>query len=211
MKIRHWNYLAFALASSQLAFVSNAVAGGSVPDCDYTKLVVNAPSTVNLVAQGKSSGSVEGTDKELGYLRYKCSSGKLVIDTKNNVRIRKGYEFNLTNGSVNEVILNGDQEANITEVTASEFDLSVYGSATSQVSGNAEYLSVTADGDADVDASELKAKKVKVRINGSGQVKVHASETLDAQANGSGRIEYSGVPKHLKASFNGSGSISSTQ
>ncbi|WP_104399787.1 GIN domain-containing protein [Vibrio penaeicida] len=208
MKALHISYMALALTSSHQAFANTDLVRAEIPNCNYTKLVVNAPSKIKLIAQGQPSGSVQGTSKELGYLKYKCSDGILEIDTKRNVSIRKGYSFNLANGSISKVILNGNQQANISELVTKEFSLASYGSAKSVISGKVEYFNVTADGEANVDSSTLESQKGKVWLNGSGSVKINSSEELSAEVNGSGRIEYIGTPKQLDVSFNGTGSIS---
>lgn len=208
MKALHISYMALALTSSHQAFANTDLVRAEIPNCNYTKLVVNAPSTLNLIAQGQPSGIVQGTDKELGYLKYKCSKGTLEIDTKRNASIKKGFNFDLTNGSIETVILNGSQQARISKLATKEFSLASYGSTKSVISGKVEYFNVTADGEANVDSSTLESQKGKIGLNGSGLVKINSSEELSADVNGSGRIEYIGTPKQLDVSFNGTGSIS---
>ncbi|EPI6794948.1 GIN domain-containing protein [Vibrio vulnificus] len=174
-----------------MAFANGNLVESKIPTCDYTTLTINVPSTVKLVARGESSGSVKGVNKELDALKYSCSNGKFEISTKAKVAIKDGYMFELANGSLTKLTLNG--------------------AGKSSLLGQVEHLSVSLNGAAQVDASALESQTGKVKVNGSGLVRLNVSSELNAKVNGSGRIEYIGEPKSLEAKVNGVGSISLMQ
>jgi hypothetical protein len=57
-----------------------------------------------------------------------------------------------------------------------------------------------------LDLHDLVAGDVTVRLGGTGDVRVHASSTLDATLSGTGSIRYSGHPS-VTARTTGTGSI----
>ncbi len=211
MKIKYVSCLTMLLISGPLAFANGNLVESKIPPCDYTSLTINVPSTVKLVARGEAFGSVKGINQELDSLKYSCSNGKLEISTEAKVTIKDGYIFELANGSLSKLTLNGAQKVDITELAAKNFHLAVNGAGKSSLLGQVEHFSVSLNGAAQVDASALESQTGKVKVNGSGLVRLNVSSELDAKVNGSGRIEYIGEPKSLEAKVNGSGSIALMQ
>lgn len=80
------------------------------------------------------------------------------------------------------------------------------GSGNIDLEGKTADLTVSLDGSGDIKTYKLMALNCKASIGGSGDVKVFASEKLDASIDGSGDIRYKGDPK-VKADIDGSGSI----
>ncbi|MBY8289055.1 DUF2807 domain-containing protein [Vibrio fluvialis] len=56
-------------------------------------------------------------------------------------------------------------------------------------------FNVSLNGSAYVEVIFLKSQTGKVNINGSGLVRLNVSSALTGEVNGSGRIEYSGIPR----------------
>lgn len=168
-----------------------------VPACDYTILIINVPSTVKLVANGDWSGRAKCINKELDTLIYTCSNGTgtFEISASDNVTIKEGLVFELSNGSISSLTLIGGQDANITDLTAKGFSLAVNGSSTSNLFGKVVDFNVSLNGSAYVEVIFLKSQTGKVNINGSGLVRLNVSSALTGEVNGSGRIEYSGIPR----------------
>ena len=211
MKIRSLSCLAIFLASSHLVFANETLAEIKIPACDYTNLIINVPSTLKLVAKGESFGIARGVTEELNALKYTCANGKLEISIQNMVNIKNGFIFELANGSVSHLTLNGGQQADVTELAAKNFNLEVNGSANSLLDGQVEHLIVSLNGSSQVEASSLESQTGKVKINGSGSVLINVSSELNAEVNGSGRIEYLAKPRILKMKVNGSGMVSLIQ
>ncbi|WP_315920120.1 GIN domain-containing protein [Vibrio fluvialis] len=207
MKIINISCLAVFFISGTLAFSNENIVETIVPACDYTRLIINVPSTVKLVANGDSSGRAKGINKELDTLIYTCSNGTFEISASDNVTIKEGLVFELSNGSVSSLTLNGGQDVNITDLAAKGFSLAVNGASTSNFFGKVVDFNVSLNGSAYVEAIYLKSQTGKVNINGSGLVRINVSSALTGEVNGSGRIEYSGIPRIIDTKINGGGSI----
>ncbi|MGL0823193.1 GIN domain-containing protein [Vibrio vulnificus] len=210
MNIKSISYLSVFLISSSLAFANESIVETIVPACDYTSLTINVPSIVKLSASGDSHGRVKGVSKELAALKYTCSNGMFKISTKDKIVIKQGQGliFELSNGSVSSLTLNGSQKVDITNLAAKSFTLAVNGASTSNLSGKVGDFNVSLNGSAHVAAASLEAQTGKIKVNGSGLVQLNVSSELTGKVNGTGRIEYLGTPESLDTKINGSGSIS---
>ncbi|MCF7361799.1 DUF2807 domain-containing protein [Vibrio sp. A1-b2] len=208
MNIKNISFLSVCLINGSLAFANENIVETLVPACDYTSLTINVPSTVKLVASGDSSGRVKGINKELDALKYTCFNGKFEINTKDAVVIEEGLIFELANGSVSSLTLNGAQTVDITNLAAKSFTLVVNGAGTANLFGRVDDFDVALNGAAQVEATLLESQTGKIKVNGSGLVRLNVSSELMGKVNGSGRIEYLGIPQTIDKKINGSGSIS---
>lgn len=207
MNLRHMSCLCIFLFYGSLAFANDNLVETMIPSCDYSRLTINVPSTIKLVANGESHGRVKGTQNELGSLTYACAEGDLKISTKAKFEVKNGFILELANGSISEITLNGDQKIEITELATQSFTLTANGSSKSLLLGQVANLKLSLNGSAEVDASTLESQRGKVIVNGSGLARLNVSTDLSARVNGSGHIEYLSEPNRLDTSINGGGSI----
>ncbi|EOX3351017.1 DUF2807 domain-containing protein, partial [Vibrio cholerae] len=115
----------------------------------------------------------------------------------------------LVNGSLNHLILNGDQKVDVTELSAKHFEITVNGIGKASLTGQVAFFNASLNGLAELDAANLKSEDGRVEVNGAGIAKLNVSSELNARVNGSGSVEYLGAPVNLKTEVNGSGSITS--
>lgn len=83
----------------------------------------------------------------------------------------------------------------------------INGSGSVKVEGTTDYQEIEVNGSGDVRNSKFVSKNTRVVIRGSGSVRVHATDRLEAEINGSGSIEYTGNPKTIDKSVRGVGSV----
>ncbi|MGB0522095.1 MAG: head GIN domain-containing protein, partial [Flammeovirgaceae bacterium] len=86
----------------------------------------------------------------------------------------------------------GDMEV---PMRVNALDASVSGSGDMQLKGSSGALNFRVSGSGDIDASNLKAKQADLKISGSGSMRVHVTDQLNARISGSGRVRYKGNPK----------------
>ncbi len=104
-----------------------------------------------------------------------------------------------------EIVGMGD--ATVIGIAGALFELDVQGMSDVMLAGKTEDLFITVDGMGDVDASELVSSRAKVSLSGSGDIDVHATESLDATVEGMGDVTYSGDPGDVKTDVDGMGSV----
>ncbi|CAG9296471.1 GIN domain-containing protein [Celerinatantimonas diazotrophica] len=156
-------------------------------------------------------GHVKGVRSELKLLKYHCAKGVFKISLRNHVLIKKGFSFNLVNGSLTHLNINGSEQVHLTKLDTKILEVTINGSGRTTAVGKVESLHVSLNGAGQVNASTLDAHKGHIIVNGSGLVKVKLSDRLKARVNGAGRIEYVGKPKTLETDVDGSGAILSVQ
>ena len=81
------------------------------------------------------------------------------------------------------------------------------GSGNITVTGAADSVNISLPGSGNIYCDGLKAKSATVTLNGSGNIKVFASQSLDASIRGSGEVRYDGNQAKVNKSVIGSGSI----
>jgi len=96
------------------------------------------------------------------------------------------------------------------EVETGMLDTKISGSGSIHLVGKAEDYTVSVSGSGEINAFEMQAKNVLVKISGSGNCRVHATESLDAKISGSGDVYYKGRPR-INTKISGSGSLKSRE
>ncbi|WPC76045.1 DUF2807 domain-containing protein [Vibrio porteresiae] len=192
----------------RLALANENLVEKKLPDCEYTRLTINVPSTVKLIAKGEFSSYVKGISKELNTLKYTCSNGEFEIDSESQVTLSKGFTFELSNDQISRLTLNGAQKVDVRELTAKSFTVILNGASNTVLQGQVGNLTVLLSGSAQLEATDLMSQNGKINIDGSGSVRLNVYSELNGFVNGSGRIEYLSSPKLLKQKIIGSGSIS---
>jgi hypothetical protein len=94
----------------------------------------------------------------------------------------------------------------VLQVDADEVTTRVSGSGDMTLRGSSTSHKATITGSGSIRADEMTARTAIVEISGSGDCRLHASETLNASISGSGRVLYRGSPQ-ITRSVSGSGTI----
>jgi hypothetical protein len=102
-----------------------------------------------------------------------------------------------------EISGSGDMDL---EVETGMLESKISGSGSIHLSGKAEDYTASISGSGQIKAFDVQAKTVSVKISGSGDCRVHATESLDAKISGSGDVYYKGRPR-IDTKISGSGSL----
>jgi len=125
----------------------------------------------------------------------------LQISINKNYSSIEGIEVNVNAPEYDEVSISGSGDINIIDFKNDNLSLNISGSG--DITANGEVQTLIAK----ISGSGLISKSATITINGSGDAKIWASDSISAQINGSGDIEYSGNPINVKSKINGSGDI----
>lgn len=85
-------------------------------------------------------------------------------------------------------------EVDLERIQVKELDVAAFDKAEVELSGAAQTGRLVNNSSKDMEADGLRINQAKVTVNGKGDVEVFAMHSLQAQANGSGKIEYHGQP-----------------
>jgi hypothetical protein len=93
------------------------------------------------------------------------------------------------------------------DVDARSVTASVQGSGDMKLAGRTNILDLSIQGSGDIDAWDLLCARARAEVVGSGDIKLHVTDELEAVITGSGDIQYKGSPGKLNHNVTGSGSV----
>ncbi len=174
---------------------------------EFDQIEIDGVGTVNITFSETPSLQVTFDDNLLQYLKTEVIDGTLKISSSESTSSATGPTFDIVMNKVNAVDIDGAAKVNILDAKLDNFKLRVDGACTFVADGVAESLEIDMSGAGRIDANELKAKSVKISISGAAKADVFASETLDANISGAGRVNCLGNPKGGKRDVSGAGRI----
>ena len=143
------------------------------------KVTVESPIIASVELNGSGDVSVRGTNNTLQNILLN-GSGDIDAD-------------NITTKGI-AIELNGSGDVDINRLKVLDANIVLSGSGDIELNGIGENVTITTNGSGDVDAERFITRNLVIQLNGSGDVDCHADDTLTAEVNGSGEIEYSGTP-----------------
>jgi Putative auto-transporter adhesin, head GIN domain len=161
------------------------------------------------VAIGKpASVQITGDADLLDKVTTLVKDGVLVIDTPHKIA-RRNYRMraNVTVPDLTSIALSGTGAMKVSGIANENLAIYVPGTGSVTAAGSTRALRVTVDGTGQITAKDLASTTAAVDVSGTGQVKLRASESLEANISGTGAIEVIGKPARIKKSVTGTGSI----
>ena len=175
---------------------------------EFDEVNVGGAFEVNIRAGEKPSLSIEGDDNLLKYIRTRVKGNTLEIDTRKNIRPRKGITINITMPDITELVSSGACDIKVINIKNDELAVILSGAGSIDLKGDTKELHVEMSGAGSLDAENLKAEDVSISISGACSADVFATNSLDASVSGVGSIDYSGNPLKVNTNVSGVGSIS---
>ncbi|MBN1552179.1 DUF2807 domain-containing protein [bacterium] len=196
---------------------------------EFTNITVKGSTDVTLTQDNKRAVRVTVDDNLISHLQTEVVNGTLeiyfdcsvntsgnhlveiVIPVLESIKISGSSDVS-GNGTWNcsDLTLAVSGSGDITcDVNADTLTVKISGSGDIILSGNTDEVTCKIAGSGDFKALDLEAKAADISISGSGNVKIHVSEKLNARILGSGDIQYSGNPK-IEQRILGSGSITNS-
>ena len=164
-------------------------------------------NNVHVSVGGKQAVVVHADDNLLDHVVTDVHDGVLVITNRGSVKTATPMRVDVTVPALDTVNLSGTGSVNVDGVRADELTIRVPGSGTLTANGSVERLDAGLDGAADVELGDLVARHVAATLGGTGELRVHATDSLDATVSGAGAIFYAGHPRNVTQSVTGTGTI----
>lgn len=160
------------------------------------------------VSVGGDAYSVTLTGKESDLARTTASvvDGELVLDTKqrdaNGKRkfVKHTVTATISLPALNAIDATGVVAGAARGIDAEAFEVDISGVGDLSLSGRCGALDVDVSGVGELNAERLECRAVTVDVSGVGEATVFASESVDAEIAGVGRIEVEGSPASVKKS-----------
>ncbi|HSR61533.1 MAG TPA: head GIN domain-containing protein [Robiginitalea sp.] len=198
----------------------------------YSGIALSGWFDVELVAGTEGRITLKGEDNLLEHVETEVKNGMLLISTEKGYNLQPSWKGNgilvtVPAGSIDHVALSGSGDivsktriksqsfhtslsgsGDISlEVEAGDMEVALSGSGDIALSGSAERVEIQVSGSGGVMAYELQARQVEALVAGSADIRVTATESLNARVSGSGDIHYRGNPAKLETKTSGSGDI----
>jgi hypothetical protein len=195
----------------------------------FTAVKVSNSINVDVQQGTEASVVVEGDDNVIRYVQTKVENGKLKISFEGGHNFRNaninvhvtspalnGFEASSSaditgNGqitSANKIEVDASSSASIhLKLDAPSVNVSASSSADITIEGRSKEVISKASSSADIDLYGLLAETASAEASSSGTINVFASLKLNATANSSGDISYTGGVKNINKSVSSSGSV----
>jgi phage shock protein PspC (stress-responsive transcriptional regulator) len=197
---------------------------------DFNSVNAGGIFSLNIVRSHDFKVIASGRHEDVDDVEMRVDGDELIIELEDRFsglnRNRKEITVNIAMPKVEHLRLNGAAKASVkgfdqdyfdmdltgasnanVDARVNSFTIEVEGAAKITLSGYGENLNVKASGASTVNAFDYEANHVEVEISGASSAKVHATDELEADASGFGRIQYRGNPQRVNIHGSGSNNV----
>lgn len=230
---QQWN-MANRFRQAAAVFVAGLALVGSPSYADVvthavdgvTRIQFKLPGDLQVRQGSQEKLTVDAPANVISKLDIAVKGDTLVLSSKGSFKSDKPLKFTMTLKSFRSLKSEGSGNAEISGFSGSDIDVEgagsgnialkdirpgrlvirVAGSNDLTVSGSGNAVVARIDGSGTIDAVNFRAKAVDAGIAGSGDIRVHADQSLKADISGAGNIAYQGKAK-VTQSVTGAGSV----
>ena len=196
------------------------------PAAGVSRIVFNTPGELLVKPGADEKLVVDAEPKVLAALDISVKGDTMMLSTKGSFKTEKGLKFTLTiksfrglkteasgnsavegfAGSDADVELGGSGDIGLKNMKFSRLAIVIKSSGNVEASGSGKTVIARIDVSGNIDTTNYPAQIVEAKLDGSGNIRVHADESLKAAIGGAGNIEYKGKAK-VTQSVTGAGSV----
>ncbi len=201
---------AFKVAWGDIADIGDRDRGDdkteTVAVADFDRISIAGVFELDVAVGGDYSVTLSGKDEELARTTAEVENGVLSLDTGERDRegkrrfVKHGISAKITMPALNGVDVAGVVDGDIRGINAESFSADISGVGDLDLSGTCGSFDADVSGVGDLDAESLECRSVKIDVSGVGEASVYASESVDAQIAGIGKINVSGSPAQVSKS-----------
>ncbi len=194
---------------------------------DFTGVRAGDPVQIIITQSDLASVKVDAPEDALPFIKTEVSDGMLIISTEGNIKNEQDITIFITVKSLNSLenvgaaeIKSGNklicESISVTSMgigdislmlDAKEIKTKISGTGDISLLGTTQSLDAIISGTGSLKATDLEANKVIANVSGTGNAKVHAVQSLNADVSGTGSIIYKGNPIERNVNISGVGSV----
>ena len=163
---------------------------------------------IEVNCQKPLSIEIEGDDNVLPLIKTEVRDGVLYIKSPQPYSTRQPVTLRIAVPSLERIASNGAGNFHVSSLKNDAFEVHSTGATSFSAGGETKRVKIETSGAGRIDTSDLHAERAEVSISGAASVDVFASDQLDVNVSGIGRVSYSGNPKTVNKSVSGVGSVS---
>lgn len=178
----------------------------TIEAADFDRIEVAGVYELDVTVGGEYSVSLSGREEDLARTTVSVADGVLTLDTaeRNAEGKRKLVKHAITAKiampALRAIDAAGVVDGAVAGIDAEAFEADISGVGELELSGRCDTLDADVSGVGELDAEDLQCRAVVVEVSGVGEAKVYASERVDAEIAGIGKIEISGSPAEVSKS-----------
>jgi hypothetical protein len=185
-----------------------AVAERDLPP--FTAVDLGGANDVTLRMGDAQSVTVYADDNLIDLVTTEVRDGTLVIGNEESFSTVSPMRVEVVAPVFAGVELTGSGTITVSNLDVVDLVALLSGSGVIEAEGKAERLDATLAGSGQLELGDLVARQATAVLAGSGEIRIHATEMLDATVSGVGTIEYAGDPESVTQAVTGSGTITAT-
>ncbi len=185
---------------------SGRVVSEARPVTDVREVVLSGVGRVVVMQGRRPALIVTAEDNLLPLLTTHASGERLTLSAGGSIQPRREIVYHLTVRDLDELVISGAGEADVTHLSTDFLRVVISGSGTVAARGYAVEQRVLLSGDGRYFGENLESRHAHVEVSGAGYAIVWVRETLDALVSGSGLIEFYGRPA-VRQTVSGSGAV----
>ncbi|MBL8148389.1 MAG: DUF2807 domain-containing protein [Blastocatellia bacterium] len=163
--------------------------------------------SLTFVCQDDEDVEITGDDNILPLIITEVKNRTLRIKQEKDISPTQTLKVKIANPELQKIRLEGAGKADITNLQNENFNIEVEGASSIKASGQTKTLNINVEGAATVDVKDLRSEKAFVKSEGAGNIDLFASELLDINMEGVGKINYYGNPKTVNKKISGVGTV----
>lgn len=162
----------------------------------FDQIVAEGGLVLNTFQSGRESVTITTDDNILPHLITEVVDRVLYLKPKPEVHLRPtSLEYEVHCTALQSLRTNGSAETTLRDIVGSRLVLETNGSGRLSCYGTVEALEIEINGSGNYDLRETTSHSATVAIAGSGDVTLHATDSLNVTIRGSGKVSYLDNPK----------------
>jgi hypothetical protein len=174
----------------------------------FTGIDLSGAIEMEVTAQKSQSVEIETDDNILPLITTEVKNGMLYISNQQKVNWSSPIKVRISVENLDALNASGVVKVNASGIKSDKFTLDASGASKINLDGDTNALSIDTSGASVINAENLKSVNADVDASGACKVSVYASESVDADASGVSKINYSGSPKTVNKKSSGASSVS---
>ncbi len=181
----------------------------TIEAADFDRISIAGVIELDVNVGPEFSVALSGREEDLAITEAHVVDGVLVLETGKKIEGEKRrFNRHSVTAKITMPALNGIDVAGVVDggargIAADHFKADISGVGDLELAGTCNVFDADVSGVGDLDASDFKCRDVKIDVSGVGGASVYASQSVDAEIAGIGKVEISGSPANVSKSNSG--------
>ena len=173
---------------------------------DIRGLAVSGSQNVVITQGSPQEVIVEGQANLIDILSTRVEDGIWEVGFTENVRNAEDFTVFVTVPDVDQISVSGSGNVSSAgDLNLDVISIVVSGSGNVSLAGSVDTQTAVVSGSGEVSNYSMTSRQTTATVSGSGEVRITATELLNATVSGSGDIKYRGNPTTVNRTVSGSG------